>query len=100
MSISTVVTRGYGSGATIAFVTTRGYDIGAAIIPIDPALWAPQDKEVNLWSNQAESSNIWSNQSIIALGDDKYSELTTQTYDEAQSTYDSILWTILPKEIN
>lgn len=27
MSISTVVTRGYGSGASIAFVTTRGYTI-------------------------------------------------------------------------
>jgi len=32
MSISTVVTRGFGSFGTIPFVVTAGYSIGAAII--------------------------------------------------------------------
>ena len=31
MAIGTVVTRGYGSGASIALVVTRGYTIGEAV---------------------------------------------------------------------
>jgi len=33
VAIGTVVTRGYGSGATIALVVTRGYGSGAPVIP-------------------------------------------------------------------
>ena len=34
MAIRTVVTRGYGAGATIGLVVTRGYIAGEAIVPV------------------------------------------------------------------
>ena len=35
MAIRTVVTRGYGSGASIALVTTRGYGVVEAVVSED-----------------------------------------------------------------
>lgn len=47
MTISTVVTRGYGSFGTIAFVTTRGYSIGAVAAASASLLMTEDDDRVS-----------------------------------------------------
>ena len=62
--------------------------------------WKPQDKSVNQWSTPAKSVDMWTNLQLTFLGVERYSQLTTETYDVACSTYDAVGWINLPKEIN
>jgi len=56
MSISSVVTRGYGSWGSVNDVVTRGYSIGEIIAPI---LWLNKNAADGDWSGKNESTGTW-----------------------------------------
>ena len=53
MAIRNVVTRGYGSGATIPFVVTRGYTIGEVVVSTSaPVRFLADDRERRIMAGE------------------------------------------------